>query len=255
MGLKTHAKIALIVRAEGEHVRRYCHIGTGNYNPTTARIYEDLGIVSASEELAADVSDLFNALTSGSEPEGYRKLLVAPRTLRSGLLDCIRAEMEAPDGRIVIKVNSLSDPETIHALYQASCAGVEIDLLVRGICCLRPGVRNLSERIRVRSFLGRFLEHSRFYRFGTEARGPRYYIGSADLMHRNLDSRVEALAPVEDPALQQRLEAIVTLYLHEDARAWTLSADGTWTFTGGSLDVQARLAERARAGRADIPTS
>jgi len=251
VGLKTHAKIALVVRAEGEHVRRYCHIGTGNYNPTTARTYEDLGIISASEDLAADVSDLFNALTSGSEPEGYRKLLVAPRTLRSGLLDCIRAEMEAPDGRIVIKVNSLSDPETIHALYQASCAGVEIDLLVRGICCLRPGVPDLSERIRVRSILGRFLEHSRFYRFGTEARGMRYYIGSADLMQRNLDARVEALAPVEDPALRQRLESIIALYLHDDARAWTLSADGSWTPTGGSLDVQARLAERARAGRAD----
>jgi len=248
VGLKTHAKIALVVRAEGEQVRRYCHIGTGNYNPTTARIYEDLGIVSASEDLAADVSDLFNALTSGSEPETYRKLLVAPRTLRAGLLDCIRREMETSDGRIVIKVNSLADPEMIRALYEASCAGVEIDLLVRGICCLRPGVRGLSERIRVRSVLGRFLEHSRVYRFGTEARGVRYYIGSADLMHRNLDSRVEALAPVEDPALRQRLEDIIALYLGDEARAWTLSADGTWTPTGGDLDVQAHLAERIRGG-------
>jgi polyphosphate kinase len=128
---------------------------------------------------------------------------------------------------------------------------VEIDLLVRGICCLRPGLPGLSERIRVRSILGRFLEHSRVYRFGSEARGVRYYIGSADLMHRNLDSRVEAIAPVEDPVLRQRLESIISLYLHEDARAWTLSADGTWTFTEGSLDVQTRLAERARAGKVD----
>jgi polyphosphate kinase len=245
VGLKTHAKIALIVRAEGEQLRRYCHVGTGNYNPTTARLYEDLGILSASEALASDVSDLFNALTSGSEPEGYRKLLVAPRTLRSGLLECIRAEMDAPDGHIVIKVNSLSDPEMIHALYEASCAGVTIDLLVRGICCLRPGVPDLSERIRVRSVLGRFLEHSRLYRFGTEARGVRYYIGSADLMRRNLDLRVEALAPVEDPALVQRLESITALYLRDDVRAWLLAGDGTWRPTGGTLDVQTRLIERA----------
>jgi polyphosphate kinase len=246
VGLKTHAKVGLIVRKEGDRIRRYCHIGTGNYNPVTARLYEDLGLLSASPELASDVSELFNALTSGSEPERYRKLLVAPRTLRAGVLACIRSETEAADGRIVVKVNNLSDPEIIQALYDASAAGVEIDLIVRGICCLRPGLPGISERIRVRSVLGRFLEHSRVFRFGSEARGIRIFIGSADLMHRNLDLRVEALAPVEEPALKRRVEELLQLYLRDDVRGWTLAGDGTWTPTGGTFDVQEHLAATPR---------
>jgi polyphosphate kinase len=193
------------------------------------------------------VADLFNALTSGSEPDRYRKLLVAPRTLRSSLMECIREEMAAPDGRIVLKLNSLADAAMIDALYEASCAGVDVELIVRGICCLRPGVPGLSERIRVRSVLGRFLEHSRVYCFGTGARGLRTYIGSADLMLRNLDLRVEALAPVEDPVLRQRLVDLLALLLREDVRAWRLGPDGHWRPGEGTLDVQEQLMERVRA--------
>lgn len=247
VGLKTHAKIGLVVRRERDGIRRYCHVGTGNYNPATARLYEDLGLLSADPELTSDVADLFNALTSGSEPDRYRKLLVAPRTLRSSLVERIREEMAAPDGRIVLKLNSLADAAMIDALYEASCAGVDVELIVRGICCLRPGVPGLSERIRVRSVLGRFLEHSRVYCFGTEARGLRTYIGSADLMLRNLDLRVEALAPVEDPVLRQRLVDLLALLLREDVRAWRLDPDGQWRPGEGTLDVQEQLMERVRA--------
>jgi polyphosphate kinase len=241
MGLKTHAKIAMVVRQEAEGLRAYCHIGTGNYNPVTARQYEDLGLLTASPEISRDVAELFNRLTSGSGARHYERLLVAPETLRSRLLALIRREAEAPDGRIVMKVNNLSDPETIDALYAASQAGAEIDLVVRAICCLRPGVAGLSEHIRVRSVLGRFLEHSRIFRFGSAARGHDYWIGSADLMQRNLDGRVEALVPIDDPRLQERLDQLLALYLRPDIAVWELGPDGAWKQSGGQVDLQAHL--------------
>jgi polyphosphate kinase len=249
VGLKTHAKIALVVRQEEGGIRRYCHVGTGNYHPGTARLYEDLGLFSADPELGADLTQLFNHLTGFSRPQRYRKLLVAPSGLRAGILDEIEEECAAPDGRIVFKLNSLADPEIIDALYRASQRGVEIDLVVRGVCCLRPGARGLSERIRVRSILGRFLEHSRIYRFGSEARGMRYWIGSPDLMARNLDQRVETLVRVEDPVLAARLEEILAVNLAPDALAWELGADGSWTRVPGptGASTQERLQDLARA--------
>ncbi len=246
VGLKTHAKIVLVVRQEGDTIRRYCHVGTGNYNPETATTYEDVGLLSSEVELAADVADLFNRLTGYSNGNGYRRVLVAPGMLRSRLLELIRAETEAPDGRIVLKMNSLVDPQMIDALYEASQAGAEIDLIVRGICCLRPGVKGMSERIRVRSIVGHFLEHSRIFRFGSDARGPRYYIGSADLMQRNLDRRVECVAPVTDPALTVRLAEILAVNLADDVLAWELRPGG-WSKvkTKAGLNTQRRLQELA----------
>jgi polyphosphate kinase len=248
VGLKAHGKVALVVRREGEGIRRYCHIGTGNYNPATATNYEDVGLLSASPELGADLSELFNFLTGYGRPPRYRKLLVAPAGLRSALLAQIAQEAEAPDGRIVLKVNALEDPELIDALYAAAAGGAEIDLIVRGICCLRPGAPGLSERIRVRSLVGRFLEHSRIFRFGSEARGRRYFIGSADLMTRNLDRRVEVVAPVESPDLCQRLEEILAINLADDCLAWHLDAEGAWTRAPRSagIDTHQALLERAR---------
>jgi polyphosphate kinase len=246
VGLKTHAKIVLVVRQEGDTIRRYCHVGTGNYNPETATIYEDVGLLSSEVELAADVADLFNRLTGYSNGNGYRRVLVAPGMLRPRLLELIRGEAEAPDGRIVMKMNSLVDPEMIDALYDASNAGTEIDLIIRGICCLRPGVKGMSERIRVRSIVGRFLEHSRIFRFGSDERGPRYYIGSADLMPRNLDRRVECVAPVTDPALTARLAEILEVNLEDDVLAWELNPEG-WrkVKTKVGIDTHQRLQELA----------
>jgi len=251
VGLKTHAKTVLVVRNEGDAIRRYCHIGTGNYNPATAAVYEDVGLLSADPALTADVADLFNHLTGYSNENGYRRILVAPGTLRPRMLELIRAEADAPDGRIVMKMNSLVDPEMIDALYDASSAGAEIDLIVRGMCCLRPGVDGLSERIRVRSIVGRFLEHSRIFRFGSDERGARYYIGSADLMPRNLDRRVECVAPVAGPALAERIETILEIALADDVLAWELRPDG-WrkVRTKAGVNAQERLLELAeqRAG-------
>jgi polyphosphate kinase len=249
VGLKTHGKVALVVRSERGGIRRYCHVGTGNYNPETARSYEDVGLLTASPEIGADVGDLFNHLTGCGQQSAYHKLLVAPAGLRAGLRAQIRQEMEAGDGEIVIKVNGLQDPDMIDALYAASRAGVKIDLLVRSICCLRPGVPGLSESVRVRSVVGRFLEHSRIFRFGSEPRGRRHYIGSADLMTRNLDRRVEVLAPVEDPALRARLDEILAVNLDPGALAWELEPDGRWTRRpeSGGFSPQARLQELARA--------
>jgi polyphosphate kinase len=246
VGLKTHAKIVLVVRKEGDAIRRYCHVGTGNYNPETATTYEDVGLLSSDVELAADVADLFNRLTGYSNGNGYRRVLVAPGTLRTGLLELIRAEADAPDGRIVMKMNSLVDSEMIDALYAASAAGAEIDLIVRGICCLRPGVKGLSERIRVRSIVGRFLEHSRIFRFGSDERGPECYIGSADLMPRNLDRRVECIAPVTEPELMARLAEILAVNLADDVLAWELRPDG-WhkVRTKAGINTHERLEELA----------
>jgi polyphosphate kinase len=253
VGLKTHAKTILVVRREGDTIRRYCHVGTGNYNPATASVYEDVGLLSGDPGLASDVANLFNRLTGYSDGNGYRRVLVAPGALRPALLELIREERDAKDGRIVMKMNNLTDPEIIDALYDANAAGTEIDLIVRAICCLRPGVNGLSERIRVRSIVGRFLEHSRVFRFGSDKRGPRYYIGSADLMPRNLDGRVECVAPVSDPALTLRLEEILSVNLADDVLAWELGPDG-WDKLPTNVGVnaherlQALAEERASRG-------
>ena len=229
VGLKTHAKILLVVRQESEGIRRYCHVGTGNYNPRTATVYEDIGILSADADLGADLSDLFNYLTGYSRQGSYRELLVAPVTLRPQIVERIRREAgKGADGRITMKMNSLVDPEIIDALYAASGAGTTIELIVRGICCLRPRVPGLSENITVRSIIGRFLEHSRIYRFGRERDHSEYLMGSADLMPRNLDRRVEALVPVTVERLRERLDEILAINLADDALAWELDADGTW---------------------------
>jgi polyphosphate kinase len=248
VGLKTHGKVVLVVRREPGGIRRYCHVGTGNYNPETARVYEDLGLFTASAEVGADVGELFNHLTGCSTSAAYRKLLVAPEALRAGLVAQIREEIAAADGEIAIKVNGLSDPELIDVLYEASAAGVKIDLLVRSICCLRPGVRGLSEHIRVRSVVGRFLEHSRIFRFGSAVRGRRYFIGSADLMTRNLDRRVEVLAPVEDPALRERLDTVLAVNFDPAARAWELDGEGRWQRTPESagFSTHTRFQELAK---------
>jgi polyphosphate kinase len=248
VGLKTHAKVSLAVRQEGDGIRRYVHVATGNYNPNTARAYEDIGLLSADEELGADASELFNFLTGYSRQRKYRKLLLAPMSLRSSLLKMIRQEAGEPDGRIVIKCNGLEDPEITDALYEASQAGAQIDLIVRGMCVLRPGVPGLSERIRVRSVIGHYLEHSRIFRFGSDRRSPRYFIGSADMMERNLDRRVEAVVPIEDPALQARLAGVLQVELEDDTLAWTLQSEGTWrkVETKKHLNVQERLAEIAQ---------
>jgi polyphosphate kinase len=247
VGLKTHTKTALVVRDEPDGIRRYCHIGTGNYNPKTARLYEDLGLLTADADIGADLTDLFNFLTGYSHQKAYRKLLVAPVSLRSAMLEMIRAETEAGEaGRIVMKLNNLVDAEVIDALYEASQAGVEVDLVVRSICCLRPGVAGLSERIRVRSIVGRFLEHSRIFAFGPAERR-RYFIGSSDLMPRNLDKRVEAVVPVERPELRERLQQVLELSLADDVQAWRLGGNGTWERvpTEQGVNLQARLQEVA----------
>jgi polyphosphate kinase len=226
VGLKTHAKVTLVVRREGRHIQHYLHVGTGNYNPSTANLYEDVSLLSADPDLGADVAELFNLLTGYSRQSRYRKLMVAPTTLRVGITQLIQREA-VPGGRIVIKVNNLIDPDIIDALYAASQAGAQIDLIVRNMCSLRPGVPGLSERIKVRSIIGRFLEHSRMYSFGNGGQ-PEYYLGSADLMPRNLDRRVEAVAPVTDTKLCERLSQMVEILLADDVLAWELCPDGTW---------------------------
>jgi polyphosphate kinase len=232
IGLKVHAKAALVVREEPDGLRRYCHIGTGNYNSKTARIYEDLGLLTCNID--------------------YQRLLVAPRLLRDGLNDLIQGEIDAASeqpgrGRLTMKMNSLVDQDMIEELYRASQAGVEIDLIVRGICCLTPGVPGMSESIRVRSIVGRYLEHSRIYRFANGL-GPGHalhLIGSADLMPRNLDRRVEALTPVTDEGLQARLDEVLDVALADDVLAWTLGPDGRWARSpeGGTVESQVALQE------------
>ncbi|HEX2220342.1 MAG TPA: polyphosphate kinase 1 [Gemmatimonadales bacterium] len=230
-GLKTHAKVALVVRREGDTMRRYLHIGTGNYNPKTARIYADFGMLTASTELGADLTDLFNVLTGFASPGGYRRLIVAPRGMRERFLTMIHREAEhhraGRPARIMAKMNALVDPDIIVALYQASQAGVPIDLIVRGICCLRPALPGISETIRVISIVGRFLEHSRAYYF-LNGGDEEVYIGSADWMPRNLDRRIEACAPVQDTAHRQTLRDILLLMLQDNRQAWDLQGDGTY---------------------------
>ncbi len=226
LGLKTHAKVTLVVRREGAHIQHYLHVGTGNYNPSTARAYEDVSLLSADSDLGADVTELFNLLTGYSRQSRYRKLLVAPTNLRSAIDQLIERE-GVVGGRIIIKVNNLVDQEIIDALYAASQRGAQVDLLVRSMCSLRPGVPGLSERIRVRSIVGQFLEHSRVFMFGNGGR-PEFYLGSSDLMPRNLDRRVEAVVPVSDTKLRQRLQQILDVSLADDVLAWELGPDGTW---------------------------
>jgi polyphosphate kinase len=259
-GLKTHAKVALVVRREGDTMRRYVHIGTGNYNPKTARIYADFGILTASAELGADLTDLFNVLTGFASPSGYRKLIVAPRGMRERFLAMIHRETEhhraGRPARIMAKMNALVDPDIIVALYQASQAGVPIDLIVRGICCLRPGLPGISETIRVISVVGRFLEHSRAYYF-LNGGDEEVYIGSADWMPRNLERRIEACAPVEDPTHRQTLRDILLLMLQDNRQAWDLHGDGSYRQRRPAPGEPERATQRmlgervARSGRAE----
>ena len=239
VGLKIHAKIAMIVREESDGIRRYCHVGTGNYNHRTARLYEDFGLLTADANVGADIAELFNQLTGYGHSLTHRRLITAPEQLRTRLTELIEQEAHMPGGgRIIIKLNSLADGPIIDHLYKASQAGVEIDLIVRGLCSLRPGVPGLSDRIRVRSIVGRFLEHSRIYHFANgEGPGrPATYIGSADLLTRNLDRRVEALVRVDDPRLAARVVEVAEVSLSDERLAWTLDADGVWTRCGQGAD-------------------
>jgi polyphosphate kinase len=231
VGLKTHCKLVMVVRREQDRIHRYVHIGTGNYNPKTARLYTDLGLFSCNEDLGADVTDVFNFLTGYSRQKSYRKLLVAPVTMRDRFISLIHREIEnvhnGMSGRIVAKMNSLVDPQIICKLYEASRAGVQIDLIIRGMCCLRPGIKDISENIRVISIVGRFLEHSRifyFYNNGQE----EIYIGSADWMRRNLDRRVEVITPIIDAEIAKDLQEILGIMLADNRQAWDLQPDGSY---------------------------
>jgi polyphosphate kinase len=250
VGLKTHAKLSLVVRDEGDEVRRYCHVGTGNYHAVTARIYEDLGLLTADPEVTSDVADLFNVLTGYSAQEDYHRILVAPLSLRPKLTALIEAESR-PGGRITMKMNSLVDPEMIDALYVASQSGCEVDLIVRGICCLRPGIPGLSERIVVRSIVGRYLEHSRIFRFGTGAEA-RYLIGSADLMPRNLDHRVECVVEVTDPANREQLDEVIDVNLTDDVLAWELHPQG-WERVEQAKGIESHAEFRRLAEERALP--
>jgi polyphosphate kinase len=249
VGLKVHCKIALIVRREVEGIRRYVHLGTGNYNSTTARLYTDISLFTANEEIGTDASDLFNQLTGYSHKSDFRRLLVAPVTMRHKLTDLIRREIRLGEaGRLIFKTNALEDKEMIKLLYEASRAGVKIDLIVRGLCCLRPGIPGVSENITVRSIVGRFLEHSRIYYFGNRGE-EEIYSGSADLMPRNLDRRVELLFPVLSKKIVRYLkDVVIDRYLADTRKARIAKSDGTYEIEQGSMDSQAWfLAHRAKA--------
>ena len=233
LGLKTHSKVALVVREEGERIRRYVHLGTGNYNHITAQTYEDFSLFTCDEEIGADATDLFNYLTGYSTKQDYRKLLVAPINLRDRIEELIRQEIEnqkdGGKGHLVFKMNSLVDKRIIQLLYEASIAGVRVDLVVRGICCLRPGVPGVSENIRVVSIVGRFLEHSRIYYFHNNG-DEKIYMGSADLMPRNLNRRVEVLFPIEDKKLIRNVrDVILETYLKDNLGARLMASDGTYS--------------------------
>jgi polyphosphate kinase len=260
VGLKTHSKTALVVRREGSGLRRYVHIGTGNYNPRTARLYTDFGLLSCRPELGEDVTDLFNVLTGLSRQHTFRKLLVAPLSLRSRFLELVDREIEhagaGRDARIVLKLNALVDVACIEALYRASQAGVTVDLIIRGACSLLPGIKGVSDRIRVRSIIGQFLEHSRVFGFRNGG-DEEWYIGSADLMDRNLDRRVEAAVPVEDPDARARIAEIIELMLADDRRSWQLGNDAIWRRTEelqgrpGDVDTHEILMHEAAAAGLD----
>lgn len=255
VGLKTHTKTMLVVREEEGRVKRYVHIGTGNYNSKTAKLYTDLGLFSCDEDLGVDLSDLFNFLTGYSRHDAYRKLLVAPLTLRNRMQGLIEREIsharQGKGGRIIAKMNSLVDAEMINLLYQASQADVQIDLIIRGICCLLPGVMGVSENIRVISVIGRYLEHSRIFYFHNQG-CDEIYIGSADWMTRNLDRRVEAVVPIEEASLKQELRSILDLYLHDNRQAWDMDQDGQYIQrrpVGGEAELSSQqlLMERTLA--------
>jgi polyphosphate kinase len=263
VGLKTHAKITLVVRQEKDGLKCYTHIATGNYNPETAKLYTDLGLFSCDEALAQDVAQLFNMLTGFVYQPQFQKLLVAPSTMRRRFMEMIAREVEHQQagrgGRIVAKMNALDDRQIIDALYDASAAGVEIDLIVRGICRLSPGLQGRSETIRIISIVGRYLEHSRIFVFGNGGE-PEYYLGSADWMSRNLDARVEAAVPVEDPKLKEEVQAILDLQLADNCKAWDMQSDGTYIQRQPLPGEEPRssqelLMQRAleRAGRASTP--
>jgi polyphosphate kinase len=272
VGLKTHSKTCLVVRREEEGIRRYCHIGTGNYNSKTARIYEDIGLLTSDEDIGTDLGDLFNHLTGFSRHSDYRQILVSPVTTRDRVTEFIEEQAAAgPAGRIVFKLNGLTDPAVIDSLYGASMAGVPIDLIVRGLCSIRPGIPGLSETIKIRSVVGQFLEHSRIYRFGggapwsnedpwstaehagmdeTGGHPPlRIYMGSSDLMRRNLDRRIEVLTPVSDRKLVARLLEVLDLALADDTNSWELGGGDHWhrVPTVRSLSLQEQLKEMAVA--------
>jgi polyphosphate kinase len=259
VGLKTHSKTALVVRRERNGLRRYVHIGTGNYNPGTARLYTDLGLLSCSPELGDDVQELFNILTGLSRQRHFRRLIVAPWNLRPWILSMIERETvnarKGREARIVLKLNSLVDRECIDALYEASQAGVRVDLVIRGICSLWPGLEGISSGIRVRSIVGKYLEHSRVLGFHNNGR-PEWYIGSADLMERNLDRRVEAIVPIEDPEAKARIAALIDVLLADDRRSWQLCSDGRYRRTEdlnkapGKIDAFQTLEAQATASAA-----
>jgi polyphosphate kinase len=232
LGLKTHCKLALVVRQEADGLRRYVHLGTGNYNPSTARLYTDIGLLTANPDIGADASELFNFLTGFSRQARYRKLMVAPVGLRDAFLGLIRREVEhkraGREARIVAKVNSLTDTRIIRELYEASQAGVSIDLLVRGVCCLRPGIPGISDTVRVRSIVGRFLEHSRIFWFANGGES-EYYLGSSDWMNRNLDRRVETVFPVEEKKARAKIQHILDVYAQDNVKARELSPDGSYS--------------------------
>ena len=248
-GLKTHAKALLVVRREGARARHYVHIGTGNYHAKTARLYEDFGLFTCDREIGADVAELFNSLTGAARSPEYRKAVVAPDHMRDWFIEEVEKTIDArrrgEDARIVLKMNSLVDAACIRALYEASQADVQVDLNVRGICCLRPGVEGVSENITVVSVVGRFLEHSRIYGFhrGDEK---RYWLGSPDIMPRNLDTRVELLAPVDAEPLRAQLEDTIERCLADDTFGWELGPDNDWTRRrGGTRSVHRELMELA----------
>ena len=249
MGFKTHSKTALVLRREGDQIRRYVHIGTGNYNSKTARIYEDFGLLTCDEDITRDVADLFNFLTGFSKHAHYSRILVSPVSVRQGILERIsRQAARGPEGLIEMKVNGLTDPTIIDALYQASQAGTPVRLVVRTLCCLRPGVEGLSENITVRSIVGEFLEHSRIYSFGhPQATDYELFIGSADLMERNLDRRIEVLVPVQDIALRESVTSALALSLADDTSAWALGSDRRWRKVEpvDGVSVQQILRDRA----------
>jgi polyphosphate kinase len=258
VGLKTHTKIVLVVRREENRIRRYVHIGTGNYNPKTAGLYTDLGLLTCREDLGADLTDLFNYLTGYSRQRSYRRLLVAPVNLRDRMVALIHREIEHcqnnRSGRIVAKMNALVDPQIIATLYEASRAGVQIDLIIRGICCLRPGIPDISENIRVISIIGRFLEHSRIFYFQNSGQ-EEVYIGSADWMSRNLNRRVEAITPVEDLNLAKDLQEILGILLSDNRQAWELQPDGSYIQRRPSDNNQEQSAQKTLMEMATNPGS
>jgi len=260
VGLKVHAKVIMVVRKEEDEMRRYIHLGTGNYNPTTARLYTDIGLFTADEEIADDATDLFNYLTGYSAKQEYRKLLVAPTNLRERVTALIEREIAVHrrhgGGHLIFKINALVDRSMIRLLYGASQAGVKVDLLVRGICCLRPGVPGISENIRVISIVGRFLEHSRIYYFRNEGED-EIYAGSADLMPRNLDRRVEVLFPIEDRRLVRYLrDEVLAIYLADNVKARVMQPDASYVHRRpeGESQVNAQSALLSHAPAVEPPS-